>query len=640
MRNFFSNGAGTSDYSYIKRSISRYPVISFDIFDTLLKRNVRHPKDIFILVEREAIRRFGNLVFGFSDKRVFAEQRSRCISEYEEVTINEIYRQLPYEEEIKSILLQMELDIEYALITPNKEMKEVYEYAISLGKEVLLVSDMYLSKNFIERLLRKCGYQCYKNLYVSSDTKVSKSTGHMYKLILNKKAYKVDDILHIGDSGIGDYIWPRIFGFKAILIKTHVDHLLYTKDCAFKGINYSLLYSFINNTVSGNRLFQIGYETLGPLLYGFCVWLHEQKTRLNLDQLLFFSRDGQIIYKAYKLLYPNDLTDYIYVSRRSVIVPFINFYDSLEKIFDKLPLNRYLNLSSLFEALGLNYADYIAIINKYGLNTEFFFTKKQILDNNKLKNLLMDLDSDIRENSRNEYIAFKQYIQSLGLRQKVGIVDIGWTGRMQSALEKIISSLYNDSIEIHGFYFGISTVKENMSGYLFNSPSADLRAQITGYVGFFETLFSANHGSVKKYRMNFPVELYDFEYDKNEYIHKTYEDIMELQSGALSFVEHFYRDSSSNYLEWNLDLSFSSMNALGTNPRYKDLICMGDWFFLNNNRLYRLAHPSYKSYYNIFFAKRELYMSYWKIAYLKRFLKVPLPYLKIYRLLNRLFHQE
>ena len=54
-----------------KQYIDRCEVVSFDVFDTLIKRNVRTPKDVFSLVEREALKRFGVSMEGFRDKRVW-----------------------------------------------------------------------------------------------------------------------------------------------------------------------------------------------------------------------------------------------------------------------------------------------------------------------------------------------------------------------------------------------------------------------------------------------------------------------------------------------------------------------------------------------------------------------------------------
>ena len=43
----------------ILNRIMKYKIVSFDIFDTLLKRDVFFPTDVFVLVEREYNRRFG-----------------------------------------------------------------------------------------------------------------------------------------------------------------------------------------------------------------------------------------------------------------------------------------------------------------------------------------------------------------------------------------------------------------------------------------------------------------------------------------------------------------------------------------------------------------------------------------------------
>ena len=49
---------------------------------------------------------------GFRDKRVCAERTARELSDREEISFGEIYDQLPYEEEIKSSLSQLELEME------------------------------------------------------------------------------------------------------------------------------------------------------------------------------------------------------------------------------------------------------------------------------------------------------------------------------------------------------------------------------------------------------------------------------------------------------------------------------------------------------------------------------------------------
>lgn len=393
------------------------------------------------------------------------------------------------------------------------------------------------------------------------------------------------------------------------------------------------LYKFISCTVSGSRLFQLGYETLGPLLYGFCQWLHERKVCLGLDKLLFLSRDGQIIKMAYDIIYPSEDTQYIYISRRGITVPFIHFYDNLYDALEIIPLYRYTLLCTLLEIIGIDWQEHTGAIEKNGLNPGDCFTREQIFNDKKLESLFSDLHDVIYENSANEYAAFKEYIESLNL-DKTGIVDLGWTGRIQTALEKLVPSI-DKSIKLHGLYMGIALDKSRADGYLYDRENTKLKISVRGFIGFFETLFSADHGSLKRYLPNKKVELFDFEYETDNDLKKTYEEIVELQRGGLAFVKGFTGSSISKQVVWKPSLAFRGIYNLGVTPSCSDLNRMGDWCFLNNNKLYRLAHPSKDAYLHLSCLKKDFSTSYWKIGYLKRLLKIPLPYLRLYKFLYK-----
>ena len=57
--------------------INKADLISFDIFDTLLKRNVRHPKDVFNLVESKYNAESPVELKEFRNQRVLAESKAR-----------------------------------------------------------------------------------------------------------------------------------------------------------------------------------------------------------------------------------------------------------------------------------------------------------------------------------------------------------------------------------------------------------------------------------------------------------------------------------------------------------------------------------------------------------------------------------
>ena len=73
----------------LKQKINAYKVVSFDVFDTLIVRDVNHYLAVFNLVENIASKRYGNNVDGFAQKRIEAERRARE-KHHQEVTIDEI----------------------------------------------------------------------------------------------------------------------------------------------------------------------------------------------------------------------------------------------------------------------------------------------------------------------------------------------------------------------------------------------------------------------------------------------------------------------------------------------------------------------------------------------------------------------
>ena len=50
----------------ICKEIVRYQYISFDMYDTLVKRDLKDPKDIFKLIEKAALKKYENIVQGYS----------------------------------------------------------------------------------------------------------------------------------------------------------------------------------------------------------------------------------------------------------------------------------------------------------------------------------------------------------------------------------------------------------------------------------------------------------------------------------------------------------------------------------------------------------------------------------------------
>ena len=203
----------------IKETINRYPklsvkklinivkgydIVSFDIFDTLIKRDVYKEHDVFDLIEKRYNATYKDSIDNFRYLRVEAERIARKNSNTEEVSLKEIYISIAlldktYETRLE-VLRLLEEEIEYEISYPNQLIKEVYDYCLLYKKKIYIISDMYLSKKLIEKILKKNGYALYKNLFLSSEIGLQKKTGNLFKHVLKVEGVKADSIIHIGDN--------------------------------------------------------------------------------------------------------------------------------------------------------------------------------------------------------------------------------------------------------------------------------------------------------------------------------------------------------------------------------------------------------------------------------------------------------
>ena len=204
------------DENLVKKEIDKFEIISFDIFDTLVKRKVSFPQDVFPIVEQRYNEYAEVGMFGYKEQRIIAEQHARKKCDQEEITLDEIYEMISLSEEKKSELKKIEKQIEEEVCYPNGSLFNLYKYALEKNKQIIITSDMYLPEKTITRILAKCGYIGYKKIYLSSTYKKTKHSGSIFDEI--KKEYRSKSILHIGDNVKSDYAIPKKKGIHAVLI--------------------------------------------------------------------------------------------------------------------------------------------------------------------------------------------------------------------------------------------------------------------------------------------------------------------------------------------------------------------------------------------------------------------------------------
>lgn len=209
----------TGDWGRVVRAVAKVDVVSFDVFDTLVRRCVADPEDVHDLVARRAMRE-GTIPEGYPwrEERVAAEAQARRATFREEITLDEIYVQVTgLTEEERARLRELEVESELETCSANGPLSAVWDYASRSGKTIVVASDMYLPREVIAEILKSCGYEGYARLYVSAETMRAKRTGSAFDLI-REDFPGTERLLHIGDNPRGDFLSPRAHGYDALLV--------------------------------------------------------------------------------------------------------------------------------------------------------------------------------------------------------------------------------------------------------------------------------------------------------------------------------------------------------------------------------------------------------------------------------------
>ena len=152
------------------KKIEGYQYVSFDLFDTLIKRNVQKSDDVFRLIENQGIEKYGNRLEGFYRKRVEAEKMERLQERGgKEVTLHGIYRRLLniYNWEVIKWAEEKEKELEIRLSTVNYAMIGISKFCVKGKKRIQITTDMYLPYETILAILEKTGITGWDNVWVS-----------------------------------------------------------------------------------------------------------------------------------------------------------------------------------------------------------------------------------------------------------------------------------------------------------------------------------------------------------------------------------------------------------------------------------------------------------------------------------------
>ena len=503
-----------TNFSYTPQNLSdllkrEFDVITFDIFDTLITRLVYEPDDLFRLMERKIEVKYGRRVDYLAIRKqaetiAWKEKGDFC-------NIHHIYEKLPevssFTKEEAEELKQMEINLEYELCIPREDVRTIFQALIDAGKEVLLISDMYLTPDIIENMLEKCGYQGYKELWVSCDKGKRKDRDTIWDDFLEK--YGDLKTIHIGDNPHSDC---QIIGDRRrqyLLLLSPIDQFRLSKQ-------YEKFSQFVNTTVENslmlgymvNQCFynspfalrenglpklktirDVGQGVFAPSLLKFMDYLH--KTSRKDAKLLFLSREGYFLEKLYQKYcaeFGQEEREHVYflTSRRATSVAQIETLADIRDLFQTKYDGKLSTLLS--ERFGLEKVH-------IGRDEDVSLPEDQV----KVMSVLSGFAHEILEEAKKEKSLYLEYIDGLLGKEidwdRITLVDVGYSGTIQYYLMKIVGK------RLDGCYMacGYNMKPEQLNGtyrspYTFWKHKAFIHAQL-----FLEAVTAAPHGQVVRF---------------------------------------------------------------------------------------------------------------------------------------------
>ena len=482
----------------IKKQIDENDIISFDIFDTLIVRKVKDD-DLINILDKELKEKGLLKNFALIRKNSEEEVKKTIGINY---TLDDVYDEFRRESKLpqETIHKVKEKEIENYIYTciRRDDMAELFEYSKQKGKTIIIVTDMYLTRDVIESVLEKSGYSGYERLFISNEEKARKDRGDLWDIVINK--YKGRKILHIGDNVVSDVKNVNLKGGRSIRLYSSEDlffHNRYMKfsqnggligDKVVESLIISRLcsspFTLNNEIIKVNDLKKFSYIFIAPCILYFCLWLKERICEDNIEEVWFLSREGYYLQNYYnEICGENQKTLYFYTSRRAASVPCLENKEEIEFTFQTAAYGKFKDI----------------LWNRYGIvaNTDIDdFYIRIPKESDKFKKLMEPYYTEIIANSQTEKKRYLDYINQISgnyMGRNIAVVDLGYSGTVQYYLSKLTGKKYS------GYYFAlVQNPKPN------KIKSKAVACYEKGKDDIFWTLMecclTAPHGQVEKFK--------------------------------------------------------------------------------------------------------------------------------------------
>ena len=551
---------------------------SFDIFDTLITRCTVEPKGIFVLIQ-ERIQKTGEyipyLADNFYELRVGAEGLARRYASEAgryEIRLDDIYHALAttacISEAQQNQLKKLEVETEYNSVLGIFENINLLKKLKGRGEHIVLISDMYLSKDIIRHMLCKVD-AVFQDIpiYVSSEYGRTKSTG-LYQIVKKYENAEFSDWVHYGDNIYADIEAASKLGIRTIHISPeNIKEYEKNSKNVFQQMSIGVS-KYIRGFGKGEAAYEAGCSLAGPVIYPYVNWVVQESMRRGIDRLYFVARDGWILKQIADIIIRERQyfiqTFYIYGSRKVWRLP---AYEGSVEDF-----NRILKWSNLDETISLEDLAMVfqlkmdvlrpflpARFQKGGENLQISgFQRdnicKHLMYNREFREYLVESQVEKRD------LVIRYLQQEIDTSDSCfAFVELAGTGLTQKCLARLIGSFYTG--EIRNFFYKLDSIQERGQCSSLNFYPSNIERSY-----MLELLCRAPHGQTEGYREEdgkiWPV----LDQVEGEQI-KAYH-LLQYRDAVLEYVRYMERAVIQNQLKDNVKINIAEeyLGVITCNP--------------------------------------------------------------------------
>ena len=512
-------------------------VASFDLYDTIIMRRSMSAESMYECVWM-ALKESGHTLpacAAFINARLHADAASRHI---DAPTLGQILQYLS--DDLQGLAREIEateisLEMKQLRLLPGAD-KQI-ENARHADYKIAFISDMHIGSIHLGQKLRELNVMVEGDLLmVSSDHGVSKSRrGRLFEHFLRVNDLSARYVTHIGNNEWSDVKMAEKHGITAHLCPAanpnRFESLLIAESNSYGDLekvaslardtrlSCGSTAGLIDKEISkeAEALSNVVSSVVSPVLTAFVLWAIKQCKEQSIATVRFLARDGELPYLISNAL-PSELTEgldlgMLEVSRRSLLLPAASVIpiekwlelglepkSFLVQHYDRLPARQ------VTSRVGITFERHADVLKQFGitdsenpLGNAGLASWKRALQADPVRQLIIE-ESSKRLSNTQAYL--KQNLTGIS-DQRVGLIDIGWTGQQAAMLSALIRQDGGaDPLHLHVGRLRTRPliVPADVKSWLFDERVK--RSPVENPVALFESFCVTTSGGVEGYQLD------------------------------------------------------------------------------------------------------------------------------------------